>query len=107
MDKFEKICKSHRYKLNFKTSLIEEVNNLVDNPNVLHLSFHKKYLELPNEIIISTLESHQRYFPLFNEKNELTNNFFVVSNKVDKSNLIKDGNRRVVMRDFLMQGFLG
>ena len=79
-----------------KTSLIEEVNNLVDNPNVLHLSFHKKYLELPNEIIISTLESHQRYFPLFNEKNELTNNFFVVSNKVDKSNLIKDGNRRVV-----------
>ena len=96
LDKFEKICKSHKYKLNFKTSLIEEVNNLVDNPNVLHLSFHKKYLELPNEIIISTLESHQRYFPLFNEKNELTNNFFVVSNKVDKSNLIKDGNRRVV-----------
>ena len=96
LDKFEKICKSHSYKLNFKTSLIEEVNNLVDNPNVLHLSFHKKYLELPNEIIISTLESHQRYFPLFNEKNELTNNFFVVSNKVDKSNLIKDGNRRVV-----------
>ena len=96
LDKFEKICKSHKYKLNFKTSLIEEVNNLVDNPNVLHLSFHKKYLELPNEIIISTLESHQRYFPLFNEKNELTNNFFVVANKVDKSNLIKDGNRRVV-----------
>ena len=71
LDKFEKICKSHRYKQNFKTSLIEEVNNLVDNPNVLHLSFHKKYLELPNEIIISTLESHQRYFPLFNEKNEI------------------------------------
>ena len=96
LDKFEKICKSHSYKLNFKTSLIEEVNNLVDNPNVLHLSFHKKYLELPNEIIISTLESHQRYFPLFNKKNELTNNFFVVTNKVDKSNLIKEGNRRVV-----------
>ena len=96
LDKFEKICKSHKYKLNFRASLIEEVNNLVDNPNVLHLSFHKKYLELPKEIIISTLESHQRYFPLFNEKNELTNNFFVVSNKADKSNLIKDGNRRVV-----------
>ena len=96
LDKFEKICKSHSYKLNFKTSLIEEVNNLVDNPNVLHLSFHKKYLELPNEIIISTLESHQRYFPLFNKKDELTNNFFVVTNKVDKSNLIKEGNRRVV-----------
>ena len=96
LDKFEKICKSHSYKQNFKASLIEEVNNLVDNPNVLHLSFHKKYLELPNEIIISTLESHQRYFPLFNKKNKLTNNFFVVSNKADKSNLIKDGNRRVV-----------
>ena len=51
LDKFEKICKSHSYKQNFKASLIEEVNNLVDNPNVLHLSFHKKYFNYQKMIL--------------------------------------------------------
>ena len=69
---------------------------MVDNPNIFLVNFDKKYLEIPKEIIISTLESHQRYFPLFDQKDQLTNNFFVVSNKADKDNLIKDGNKKVV-----------
>ena len=42
------------------------------------------------------MELHQKYFPLFDNKNKLTNNFCVVANKPDTNNIIKDGNQRVV-----------
>jgi glycyl-tRNA synthetase beta chain len=60
------------------------------------VNFEKTYLDIPGEIIISTLQNNQRYFPLFDNKNKLTNFFLVVANKVDKKNLIKEGNKRVV-----------
>ena len=47
-------------------------------------------------IIISTLQNHQRYFPILDKKDEITNFFLVVTNKKDTNNLIKDGNKRVV-----------
>ena len=60
------------------------------------VEFNKDYLKIPKEIIISTLQSHQKYFPLFDKKGNLTNNFFIVANKDDIKNFIKDGNKRVV-----------
>ena len=44
------------------------MTNIVDDPNVILLDFDKKYLQLPKEIIVSTLQNHQRYFPTFNNK---------------------------------------
>ncbi len=86
--------KQYKHKLNPK--LLEEVVNIVEDPNLLHVSFSKDYLELPKEIIISTLEKHQRYFPIFDSRDRLTNYFFVVANKKDEKKLITQGNRRVV-----------
>ncbi len=95
--KFELICKKYNYNLNLNTKLLDEVINIVENPNVLLASFSEEYLNLPNEIIISTLQVHQRYFPLFDKKKDKLSNFFlVVANKPDKKNLIKTGNKRVV-----------
>ncbi len=96
LNKFEKICKTKKYKNIFNTQIIEEVVNIVENPNILTIYFDKSYLELPDEVIISTLEGHQKYFPLFDYKDQLTNFFLVVSNKTDKKGLIKEGNKRVV-----------
>ena len=42
------------------------------------------------------MESHQKYFPLFSKKDEITNEFLVVSNNKDKNGLIKIGNERVI-----------
>ena len=42
------------------------------------------------------MESHQKYFPTFNDKNEITNEFLIVTNKKDKKGYIKTGNERVV-----------
>ena len=94
--KFHSICKVKNFKEDFDNHLLEEVVNIVENPRVLLADFKKDYLQIPEEIIISTLKRHQRYFPLFNKKDHLTNNFFVVANKSDTKNLIKNGNKRVV-----------
>ena len=95
--KFQSICKTKSYLENFNEKLIEEVVNITENPNVISADFDKEYLDIPKEIIISTLQRHQRYFPLFDSKNRLTNNFLIVTNKPDTQNVIKEGNKRVIL----------
>ena len=95
--KFQSICKIKSYLENFNEKLIEEVVNITENPSVILADFDKEYLSIPQEIIISTLQRHQRYFPLFDSKNRLTNNFLIVADKPDTQNLIKEGNKRVVL----------
>ncbi len=96
LKRFQSISKSKNFKESFNNKLLEEVVNIVENPNVLIAEFNKDYLKIPQEIIISTLQTHQRYFPLFDLKDKLTNYFLVVANKIDEKNIIKAGNKRVV-----------
>jgi len=95
--KFQSICKTKSYLENFNEKLLEEVVNITENPSVILADFDKEYLNIPQEIIISTLQRHQRYFPLFDSKNRLTNSFLIVANKTDTQNIIRDGNKRVVL----------
>jgi len=95
--KFQSICKTKSYLENFNEKLMEEVVNITENPSVILADFDKEYLSIPQEIIISTLQRHQRYFPLFDSKNRLTNNFLIVANKPDTQNIIREGNKRVVL----------
>ena len=96
ISKFKKICVSRNLEEKFEEKLVNDVVNIVDSPSVLILDFDKKFLEIPSEIIISTLKSHQKFFPLFDRKKNLTNYFLVVINKKDTENIIKNGNKRVV-----------
>ena len=96
LKKISSFSQSKQYKEKLNTKLLEEVVNIVEDPNLLHVSFNKDYLEIPKEIIISTLEKHQRYFPIFDNRDRLTNYFFVVANKKDEKKLITQGNKRVV-----------
>ncbi len=96
LNKFSSISKSKNFKEQYNQNLLEEVVNIVEDPNVLLISFDKEYLKIPDEIIISTLEKHQRYFPIFDSRKRLTNYFFVVSNKRDDKKIITEGNKRVV-----------
>mgnify|MGYP001188563424 FL=1 len=94
--KFESFYKVKNFKNYYDIKLLKEVTNIVEDPHVLLIDFDKKYLQLPKEIIISTLQNHQRYFPILDKKDEITNFFLVVINKKDTNNIIKDGNKRVV-----------
>ena len=93
---FRKILNKKNLRINENLKLLDEVVNLVDNPNILLCSFDQKFLSIPKEILILTMQSHQRYFPTFDNKDELTNEFLIVANKKDLKGLIKIGNERVV-----------
>ena len=77
-------------------NLLLEVSNLVDKPRIIIAQFDKRYLKLPKEVIKSTLEFHQKYFTLTDNKNQIRNDFIIVTNKQDSKKLIKLGNERVV-----------
>ena len=94
--KYEKFFEHNGVIVNQNPKLMDEVVNLVESPNVLLCKFDKKFLSVPKEILTLTMESHQKYFPTFNDKNEITNEFLIVTNKKDKKGLIKIGNERVV-----------
>ena len=93
---FTKILNKKKLTISENPKLLDEVVNLVDSPNVLLCDFDKKFLSVPKEILILTMETHQKYFPTFNEKNEITNEFLIVTNKKDQKGFIKIGNERVV-----------
>ena len=94
--KMNNICYSKNLKNNFNEKLIEEVVNLVENPNVILGRFDEIYLKIPQEILIVTMQQHQKYFPLFDQENKLTNLFLLISNLPDIKGYIKIGNQRVV-----------
>ena len=96
ISKMNNICNARKFKNNFNEKLIEEVVNLVEKPNVIVCKFDEVYLKVPREILIVTMQQHQKYFPLFDSKDKLTNLFLLVANLPDTKGYIKAGNQKVV-----------
>ena len=94
--KFDTILKKRNINIESNPKLLQEVVDLTDQPNVIVCEFDKKFLNIPKEILILTMQHHQKYFPTFDKKGNITNQFLVVANNKDKKGLIKLGNERVV-----------
>tara|TARA_B100000029_G_scaffold425582_1_gene434050 strand:- start:172 stop:2238 length:2067 start_codon:yes stop_codon:yes gene_type:complete len=94
--KINSICKSRKLINHFNQKLIEEVVNLVEKPNVILGKFDEIYLKIPQEILIVTMQQHQKYFPLFDINKKLINSFLLVANLPDTKGYIKSGNQRVI-----------
>ena len=78
-------------------ALLDEVTALVERPNVLLGQFETEFLEVPQECLILTMKANQKYFPLLDANEKLTNKFLIVSNisPADPFKVV-DGNERVV-----------
>jgi glycyl-tRNA synthetase beta chain len=78
--------------------LLEEVTNLVEYPSAVVGKFDPEFLELPSEVIVTEMESHQRYFPVLAEgSTELLPYFVTISNgDPTKTDIIAAGNERVI-----------
>jgi glycyl-tRNA synthetase beta chain len=77
--------------------LLDEVTALVEWPVPVAGNFDKEFLELPSEVLITTMKDNQKYFPLFDSSNNLMPMFITVSNieSADMSQVIT-GNEVVV-----------
>ena len=78
-------------------ALLDEVTALVERPNVLLGQFEEIYLDVPQECLILTMKANQKYFPLLDKNDKLTNKFLIVSNISPKDpSFVIGGNERVV-----------
>ncbi|GAB4252559.1 MAG: glycine--tRNA ligase subunit beta [Thermoleophilia bacterium] len=76
---------------------MSEVLHLVEWPTVLEGRFGQEHLRLPDEVLITAMQSHQRYFPLVGDEDELSNRFlFVMNGDPAFASAIVAGNERVL-----------
>jgi glycyl-tRNA synthetase beta chain len=84
-------------------ALVETVTHLTEWPSVLAGNFQPEYLELPEEVLVTVMRDHQKYFAVENEKHTLAPHFLTVLNtEVDGEGMaiIRHGNERVLRARF-------
>ena len=79
-------------------ALVDEVTYLIELPNAVLVRFDEDYLELPDEVLISSMRGHQRYFAVRQQDSEaLTNACVVIYNTpVRDADVVRAGNLRVL-----------
>ncbi len=78
-------------------ALLDEVCALVEWPAVYVGEFESEFLQVPQECLILTMRTNQKYFPLFDRTGRLLPKFLIVSNmEIADPGFIVDGNQRVV-----------
>jgi len=77
--------------------LLAEVSGLVEWPTVLTGSFDEGFMEVPDEVLVTSMRSHQKYFSLLKSDGRLANRFLVVANMpASAADQIISGNQRVL-----------
>lgn len=93
---FSALEQKHGITIEVDEDLLDEVVAITEHPTPLLGSFDESFLELPPEVIITSMKEHQRYFPVFKE-GKLINAFVVVSNALtDDFSHVIEGNQRVL-----------
>ncbi|MEX3688126.1 MULTISPECIES: glycine--tRNA ligase subunit beta [Paraburkholderia] len=78
-------------------SLLDEVNSLVEWPVVYACKFEDEFLQVPQECLILTMQTNQKYFALTDDQGRLRSRFLIVSNIATQApDEIVEGNERVV-----------
>ena len=77
--------------------LLDEVTNLVEWPMAVDGCFGAEFLEVPQECLVSSMQDHQKYFPVVDEQGKLMPHFITISN-IESSDVsvVRDGNERVI-----------
>jgi glycyl-tRNA synthetase beta chain len=77
--------------------LLDLVTYLVEYPKAICGSFDSRFLQLPKEVLVTSMRSHQKYFPIYDQNKKLMAKFIAICNlKTDNYRLIQAGNERVL-----------
>jgi glycyl-tRNA synthetase beta chain len=76
--------------------LLDEVTNLVEYPTPISGRFDESFLEVPSEVIITSMSKNQRYFPVLGRDGALRPLFIAISNMKDNLDEITKGNENVI-----------
>ncbi len=99
--KILELTKIEADKLNAETKisddLLEEVTFIVEYPVAVTCDFDTAYLTIPQEVAVTVMETHQRYFALYEKSGKLINKFVTITNYIgNEFENIKAGNLRVI-----------
>ncbi|CDH47653.1 glycine--tRNA ligase subunit beta [Candidatus Contendibacter odensensis] len=84
-----------------KPELLDEVAALVEWPVALAGNFEPRFLEVPAEALISTMQDHQRYFPVVDAHGRLLPHFITITNLESRDPAqVRAGNERVIRPRF-------
>lgn len=98
VDQMNQLVKENNWQIKMDQNLLEEVTNLVEFPTVFAGSFDKKYLEMPQEVLITSMKDNQRYFEVYDQDNHLINHFISVRNgNKDYLENVVSGNEKVLV----------
>jgi glycyl-tRNA synthetase beta chain len=96
IEDFEVIEREEKITIEIDADLLDEIIAITEQPTAYLGTFDKKFLDVPNEVIITSMREHQRYFPVYKE-GKLSNHFVVVANvNADDSSKIVAGNEKVL-----------
>ncbi|MBM9603146.1 glycine--tRNA ligase subunit beta [Desulfopila inferna] len=79
------------------SELLDTVTNLVELPCGVCGVFDQKFLDLPDEVLITSMREHQKYFPVVDDKGNLLAGFVAVNNtKTEDESITRKGHQRVL-----------
>ncbi|TDX51052.1 glycine--tRNA ligase subunit beta [Orenia marismortui] len=97
LEQIENIAKKKDVVVKIDEGLLTEVNFLVEYPTALCGSFSENFLDLPSEVLITSMREHQRYFPVEDKDANLLNHFVTVRNgNEDHIDVVRAGNEKVL-----------
>lgn len=96
-DQIAELATKNEFQVGLDEDLLEEVNNLVEYPTAFVGNFEDKYLAVPEEVLVTSMKEHQRYFDVRNQEGLLLPHFISVrnGNNVKLENVAK-GNEKVL-----------
>ena len=93
----QKIAKDNNYEVVLDDDLVDEVNAIIEYPNAMMCSFSQDFLRVPQEALISSMQEHQKCFPLLDSNKKIVEKFITISNIISKKpELVISGNQKVM-----------
>ncbi|MBC9720346.1 MAG: glycine--tRNA ligase subunit beta [Lactobacillus sp.] len=98
VNQMDELVKENHWQVKPDRDLLEEVTYLVEYPTVFAGSFDEKYLNIPDEVLITSMKDNQRYFEVYDENDKLINHFIAVRNgNKDYLDNVISGNEKVLV----------
>jgi glycyl-tRNA synthetase beta chain len=97
LKQLDELAGANGWTIQIKEDLLEEVTFLVEYPTALYGSFDPDFLEIPKEVLITSMREHQRYFPVLDAAGKLLPHFVTVRNGDSRAlELVARGNEKVL-----------
>ena len=83
LNELKKVSKKKNLLIDLNDNLLNEITNIVEKPKIILCEFDKKFLNIPKEILIISMQNHQKYIPTFDKK-QITTDMATLTREVER-----------------------